>query len=595
MTSEDTDTNLGPVDETVPPAEHDYAHAAVIDSTSTEATSPSVTPAAESSTAAAQSAHISPEQPTLPAEPTVGAEVDCSGGVIDVGASVPQRTEEDTRKTPARRAGPRRHKQPGDVTCSTCKVAFERRGRSFNRRAVFTFTNPETVRWVFPDSAAQDKSFLCETCAQVIRNKCKRKQSGKRPLWLKPAKPSEGKDKKKKKPIQMGKKSKAAMLVSKSCYKAALKMLWSTKGARKPMMEFWRKQLKEEMKALARQADSPFQQKVSSLNPLSSFPWRCCLSWAQDKAPLVTTCLTSLFPDMNALFKNSHQMSAEMAETLLTRRAVLALSIPLFTRNIWKNNFLQAALGAELRMQGCSCSALDILNTLGLCQNRDTVRLLLQKLQNSKKTQTLNGRRMKIPFEQMIEQMMDVDDVNIKAEDVEVGVEEEDEEEEEEEEEEEAEEAADDDDEEEEEEEEVEEEVVQDGMLEEAEDVQAVEEKSDTGKKRKKRGKQKVKEVEGEVADDNEAEEEDDALEEVEEEEVRDGMPEEAEEIPAVAEKSGRGKKRKVRGKRKVMERVEVEEEEDEDSQQKKRRVVVVRLGLLKGHSEVGRADLSAP
>lgn len=45
----------------------------------------------------------------------------------------------------------------------------------------------------------------------------------------------------------MGKKSKAAQLVSKSCYKAALKTLWSAKGARKPMMDFWCRQLKEEV------------------------------------------------------------------------------------------------------------------------------------------------------------------------------------------------------------------------------------------------------------------------------------------------------------------------------------------------------------
>lgn len=69
---------------------------------------------------------------------------------------------------------------------------------------------------------------------------------------------------------------------------------------------------------------------------------------------------------------------------LLERRTVVALSIPLFTRNIWKNNFLQASLGAELRSQGCSGAALDALNTLGLCQNKDTVRLLLHRLQNSK-------------------------------------------------------------------------------------------------------------------------------------------------------------------------------------------------------------------
>lgn len=46
----------------------------------------------------------------------------------------------------------------------------------------------------------------------------------------------------------MGKKSKAALLVSKSCYRSAFKMLWSAKGARKPMMDFWSKQLKEEVR-----------------------------------------------------------------------------------------------------------------------------------------------------------------------------------------------------------------------------------------------------------------------------------------------------------------------------------------------------------
>lgn len=79
-------------------------------------------------------------------------------------------------------------------------------------------------------------------------------------------------------------------------------------------------------------------------------------------------------------------MSEEQAQTLLERRTVVALSIPLFTRNIWKNNFMQASLGAELRLQGCSGSALDALNTMGLCQNKDTVRLLTQRLQNGKRT-----------------------------------------------------------------------------------------------------------------------------------------------------------------------------------------------------------------
>lgn len=56
---------------------------------------------------------------------------------------------------------------------------------------------------------------------------------------------------KNKKGRRMGKKSKAALLVSKSCYKAAFKMLWSAKGARRPMMEFWSKQLKAEVRTEA--------------------------------------------------------------------------------------------------------------------------------------------------------------------------------------------------------------------------------------------------------------------------------------------------------------------------------------------------------
>lgn len=49
----------------------------------------------------------------------------------------------------------------------------------------------------------------------------------------------------------MGKKSKAALLVSKSSYKAAFQMLWSSKGARRPMIEFWRKQLRNEVRTWA--------------------------------------------------------------------------------------------------------------------------------------------------------------------------------------------------------------------------------------------------------------------------------------------------------------------------------------------------------
>lgn len=343
----------------------------------------------------------------------------------------------------------------------------------------------------------------------------------------------------------MGKKSKAALLVSKSSYKAAFQMLWSSKGARKPMMEFWSKQLKNEMKMLSRLSDNPFHQKVSGKKPLSSFPWRRCLNWVQEKAPLVTTCLRSLFPDINALYKSNSQLTEEQAFMLLERRTVVALSIPLFTRNIWKNNFLQAALGAELRLQGCSGSALEILNTMGLCQNKDTVRLLLHRLRNGKDMDGEAG--MNVKEEQLKEQMGEV-------------MTDEEEEEEEEDEEEKDEEEEDDNEEEEEEEEmvmaveeEVVEEEVHDGMQEEeeVEEDHAAEEKEE--KKRKKRAKKQRKE-----------------------------------------------EKRKERVKRKAKEQQEEDDDDDdddddEDSEQKKKRVVVVRLGLLKGHSEVGRSDLSAP
>lgn len=310
----------------------------------------------------------------------------------------------------------------------------------------------------------------------------------------------------------MGKKTKAAQLVSKACYKSALKMLWSTKGARKHMMEFWSKQLKEEMKALSRQSDSPFQQKVSSRQPLTSFPWTRCLNWAQEKAPLVTACLKALFPDVKALTKSSHGLSEEQAQMLLERRTLVSLTVPLFTRNIWKNNFLQAALGAELRLQGCMGSALDALNTMGLCQNKDTVRLLLNRLhglndlENEKAQQAMKNE----------EQMNDI---------------EEDEDEESEDDEEEKEEDDDDDDD----------------------------------------SEQELEEAEEDV-------------EEEEEEEVED----------VVKSRKEEKKQSKGRGKR-AAKQMEDDDDEDNGVEQKKRRVVVVRLDLLKGHSEVGRSDLSAP
>ncbi|XP_073324221.1 uncharacterized protein [Pagrus major] len=584
MASENTETNAGNDEETGPPSEtneHDYAHSAANNTfASTDASSFSGTPAADggvpaqgSFTAAAGAEQSGSAQPTISVElpePAVGAEVDCPGGNDVEASSLPQTPAASDLADAAAsspgvsRSGRRRSMRPEDRHCSCCKSEFERQGRSFNRRAVFTFTTPETVQWAFPGATVNEKSFLCEICAQVIRSKCKckRKQSGKRVMWLKPPalKPSEIRDKKKK-GRRMGKKSKAAELVSKSCYKAAFKMLWSAKGARKPMMDFWVKQLKEEMKMLTRQTDSPFHQKVSSRRPLSSFPWRRCLNWFQDKAPLVTTCLTSLFPDISHLSKSSHQMSEEQAQTLLERRVVVALSIPLFTRNIWKNNYLQAALGAELRLQGCSGSALDALNTMGLCQNKDTVRLLLQRLRNGKKNATQNGQqRMKIKQEQMKrEHMTDMDDE-----------EEEDEEDEN--------------------EEEAEEEV--DLEMEEEEDEEEDEEEEDDD--------------DDEEEEEEEGEELEMAAEEEQEEEIVDGVQqEEVEEVQAAEEKKRRRKKakkqrkeekRKERGKRKVKETEEEEEEEgDEGSEEKKRRVVVVRLGLLKGHSEVGRSDLSAP
>ncbi|KAK5911980.1 hypothetical protein CesoFtcFv8_001899 [Champsocephalus esox] len=571
MASENSETNAVNGDENVPSSEtneHDYAHdSADGNLTSTEASS-SGAPAANEAVSAESFATAAEPEPSslgqhtqsveLP-EPAVGAEVDCPGG-NDVEAFPPANTEEVSHKTdpcllaatasPALRVGRRRPRRPEDNNCSACHSEFERQGRSFNRRAVYTFSTPETVQWAFPGASVHEKSFVCETCAQVIRSSCKRRQSGKRTLWVKPpqTKQSEVRDKKKK-GRRMGKKSKAALLVSKSCYKAAFKMLWSAKGARKPMMDFWSKQLKEEMKVLTRQTDNPFHQKVTSRKPLSCFPWRRCLTWAQEKAPLVTACLTSLFPDINSLSKSSNQMSEEQAQTLLERRTVVALSLPLFTRNIWKNNFLQAALGAELRLQGCSGSALDALNTMGLCQNKDTVRLLLHRLRNGKKSPTQNGRqRMKMKLEQMKgEHMMEEED--------DIEEEENEEEEEEEENEEEEEENEEEEDEEEEEEmemavEEVEVEEVQVGLQEdEEEEEQAVEEKVELEKKRRKKK----------------------------------------------AKKQRKEEKRKERGKRRGKDRDTEEESDDEESEQKKRRVVVVRLGLLKGHSEVGRSDLSAP
>lgn len=204
MATENTETNAGKDEETSPssePNEHDYAHTTATNFTSTEGSSSATPPADVGVTAHGSfTAPAGPEQsalgrPTLSVElpgPTVGAEVDCPGG-NEPGAASPPQTEDESKRTTAsefatvsRGGGRRRSMRPEDRNCAGCKTEFERQGRSFRRRAVFTFSTPETVRWVFPDADVHEKSFLCETCAQVIRSKGKRKQSGKRSLWLKP-------------------------------------------------------------------------------------------------------------------------------------------------------------------------------------------------------------------------------------------------------------------------------------------------------------------------------------------------------------------------------------------------------------------------
>lgn len=119
-------------------------------------------------------------------EPAVGAEVDCEARSFKSEENATNTPACNTRSPAPGRGGRRRTMRPEDKNCSGCKIHFERHGRSFNRRAVYTFTTPETVHWAFPDATVHEKSFLCETCAQFIRSKCKRKQSGKRCLWLKP-------------------------------------------------------------------------------------------------------------------------------------------------------------------------------------------------------------------------------------------------------------------------------------------------------------------------------------------------------------------------------------------------------------------------
>lgn len=158
MASKNTETDAGNDGE---PKEHDYAEAA------SSSTSSSSAPAADGVT-------------ELP-EPAVGAEVDCPGGSNVDGAS----SELPARSSVVLR-GRRRPKRPEDKNCSCCKAEFQRKGRSFNRRAVGTFTTAETVQWAFPEAVVHDSSFLCETCVQIIRSMCERKPGGRKALWVKP-------------------------------------------------------------------------------------------------------------------------------------------------------------------------------------------------------------------------------------------------------------------------------------------------------------------------------------------------------------------------------------------------------------------------
>lgn len=177
------------------PNEHDYAHAEATSSAdAVEVAAPSAASTANRVLVAAgfaEHTHNSHVHGALPMEltgPAVGAEVDCP----PVGTSFPQ-AEDEEEEEPKKSSdallppcGRRRNALPEDQNCACCGVLFERQGRSFNRRAVYTFTTPDAVQWAFPDATVHKKSFLCETCAQVVRSKCKRKQSGKRSLWLKP-------------------------------------------------------------------------------------------------------------------------------------------------------------------------------------------------------------------------------------------------------------------------------------------------------------------------------------------------------------------------------------------------------------------------
>uniref|UniRef100_A0AAV2MLF6 Uncharacterized protein n=1 Tax=Knipowitschia caucasica TaxID=637954 RepID=A0AAV2MLF6_KNICA len=176
--------------------------------------------------------------------PAAGVEVVCSGEGSHRDGRRRSKRMPNFKQPPPR---------PEDERCSGCQVKFERQGRRFNRRALCTFTNVYTARWTFPQAAAelQETSFLCETCAQLIRSKYRKRQCGKRTLWTRPMNELQRDTETHLKNKRTGKKSRAAMLVSKSRYKSAFRVLWSARGARKPMMDFISNQLKLEVRPLS--------------------------------------------------------------------------------------------------------------------------------------------------------------------------------------------------------------------------------------------------------------------------------------------------------------------------------------------------------
>lgn len=101
----------------------------------------------------------------------------------------------------------------------------------------------------------------------------------------------------------------------------------------------------------------------------------------------------------------------------------------------------------------------------------------------------------------------------------------------------------------------------------------------------------------GEISGVEEEEERGDVEEEEvntsEEEERQDGVDQEGQVLGADAEMD-ESLKEAVKRQKKETSKQKARQEEEEDEGAKRRRVLVVRLDPLKGHSEIGRSDLSA-